>query len=242
MALWGGARTTGPQRKGDFRAGTRGTAVPRDVMGPMEPPPQQFAAYSEPPPGYPVNNPLGWAPKYERPEGNPATRFDSYPDPTRPPENWYAPQDADKKQRHSVESIDTDGWAELKGGSGYPRARNPREVPPPEDRPTMKMAPRNYTFLRPFDQWNRQYGPAANASVNSSRQLNGTHFSMAGFRRDYPILGMRPGSTSRRNTFRLTPAPWDENIVDMPPETGQPVNVTIRSMDVPPARRSYRLG
>ena len=235
MALWTGRKqSVDPNR-------LRGNVVPGNPTGPFEPPPQQMTAYSEPPPGYPITNPIGWAPKYERPTGDPSTRFDDYYPPGQPPEVWYQRRDHDKAWRHSVETQDADGWTEQKGGSGYPAAPNPRSVPPPEDRPTMKMAPRSYSFTRPFDQWNRQYGDSTDAIVNSARQLNGTHFSMASFRRDYPILGMEPPRRSMRNTYRLTPAPWDTNLVDMPP-ISSPENLRIQSMDVPAASRSYRLG
>jgi len=232
MALWTGRKqTTDPNR-------LRGNTVPGNPTGPFEPPPQQYGAYSEPPPGYPINNPMGWAPVYERPDSGASVRQDRYPDPTYAPEDTYRPRDRDKALRHSVEDQDADGWTELKGGSGRPAAPNPRSVPPPEDRPSMKMAPRSYSFTRPFDQWNRQYGETV---INSARQLNGTHFSMADHRRNYPILGMEPPRRSMRNTYRLTPAPWDENLVDMPP-VSSPDNLRIQSMEVPATNRTYRLG
>jgi hypothetical protein len=46
---------------------TTGVAYPANPTGPMEPPPQAYAAFAVPGPGYPVNNPLGWAPTSLRP-------------------------------------------------------------------------------------------------------------------------------------------------------------------------------
>lgn len=103
----------------------------------------------------------------------------------------------------------------------------------------MKMAPTRYSFTRPFDQLNRIYG---DAQVGTARQMNGQHFSMADNRRTYDILGMEPARRSRRNTFRLMPAPWDADIVDLPPADSGPINGRVRSVEVPYQSRSYRLG
>src|SRR5215211_3622580 len=147
-----------------------------------------------------------------------------YPNAVRPPTEYYGLRDADDARRHSVEDQDADGWEERKGiRSGDRRwADNPRLDPPPEDRPTMRMAPRSYSFTRYFDQLNRTDGDEP--STGAARRLNGMHFSMADHRRDYEIGGMAPQRTLR-NTYRLEPGPWDAGIVDLPPE---PVTVQAR--------------
>lgn len=211
----------------------------RAYDGPFDPPPQQYGAFSVPSlsEGAPyIDNPAGgWAPPvYRIPLQQDVT--DMRTDPDSAPQETWRPRDADKARRHSVEDQDADGWQEQKGYKKW--APNPRSTPPPEDRPTMKMAPTRYSFTRPFDQMNRIYG---DAQVGSARQLNGQHFSMADNKREYPILGMEPARRSRRNTFRLMPAPWDSNIVDLPPETA-PMNGRIRSVEVPRENRTYRLG
>jgi hypothetical protein len=211
-----------------------GQPVPDNPTGPYEPPPQEYGAFASPGEGYPVNNPLGWAPQYVRPGDSAGVRADMRPDPSHPAGEW-ARRDADEARRHSVEFQDADGWTEQKGYKRW--APNPRSVPVPEDRPTMQMAPTTYQFTRPFDQFNRVYGDTI---VGSKRELNGTHFSMADHRRDYPILGMAPPNRVRRNTFRLTPAPWDTDLVDLPPATQSPYE-RVRSVEVPQNNRSYRL-
>jgi hypothetical protein len=147
-------------------------------------------------------------------------------DPGQPPERWFSRLDADDKARHSVEDQDADGFEIFKGGSGKPAAENPRRRPGPEPRPLSRMSPRTYSFTRP--EWG---GP---------RALNGEHFSMADHRRDYPILGMQPVRASR-NTYRVMPAPWDEDMVDVAPN--DPTDVPagrIQSVAVP-LSNSWRL-
>jgi hypothetical protein len=140
---------------------------------------------------------------------------------------FHARRGGDVLLRHTVEDQDADGWQQQKGSKRF--AQNPRSVPVPESRPTQQMAPRSYTFTRPFAQ-------------HAARLLNGVHFSMADHRRTYPILGMQP-VTSRRNTYRIDPVPWDTDIVDLPPENNGPIPGRIRAVDIPPsANRSWRLG
>lgn len=145
-------------------------------------------------------------------------------------ESFYEDRDASDKARHSVEYQDADGWEEKKGRKAV--GRNPRETPPPETRLTEKLAPRSYTFLRPFDQ---------HSKGNGARRLNGNHFSMADHRRNYEILGMQP-VRSHRNTYRIEPGPWDANIVDMPP-IEVPVEAAIQAVEMPDStnNRSWRL-
>jgi hypothetical protein len=221
-----------------------GTPFPDNPTGPFEPPPQAYAAYAVPGPGAPVNNPLGWAPTGLRPSTQeyPSAqrtgdfaRIDMRPDPGSPPEFYWQPRDRDERTRHSVEEQDADGWTEQKGFKKV--GRNARDTPPPEDRPTMSMAPSTYTFTRPFDQ-ERTYG---DVRIHWARQMNGTHFSMADHRRDYPILGMAPANRVRRNTYRLMPAPWDTNLIDLPPDAGSAPYERVRSQEVSQVQRSYRL-
>lgn len=152
-------------------------------------------------------------------------RRDYRPEPVRPPEEFWDRLDADKARRHSVEKVDADGWTEQKGYKRF--APNPRSTPPPETRPTQQMAPRSYSFERPFDQ-------------HSARQFNGWHFSMADHRREYEILGMAP-VRSMRNTYRIEPRPWDVDVVDLPPDNDHPVEARIRSVELPYPTRTWRL-
>lgn len=163
-------------------------------------------------------------------------REDFRPVPNRPPEEFWGPLDADRKTRESVTSQKAVPWPENKG-TQYRMAPNPRSVPPPEPRITTQLSPATYSFVRPFDQFNREW---PDSLVGTTRQLNGTHFSMADHRRNYEILGMRP-PMARRNTYRLEPGAWDENIVDMPPTPAQAAPSIIQSVELPPNSRTHRL-
>lgn len=183
----------------------------------------------------PVN---AWAPKLDGTvEGTPdpmrigtkRTR-DYRPEPADPPQDFWLGANGpgrEKIMRHGVEHNDSDGMAAdipaLK-----PQARNPRENPGPEPRPTNRLSPRTHTFTRPFDQY-------------YARQFNGNHFSMADHRRTYPILGMEPVNR-RRNTFRAEPAPWDSDIIDVPNDAnGNPyVGQRVTAYDIP-STRNFRL-
>lgn len=160
---------------------------------------------------------------------------DFRPDPARPPEEFWDRIDADEAKRHSVEDIDANGWAERKGVDPGDRrwAPNPRSTPPPESRVTQQLAPRGYSFTRPFGH--------NTAKVGTPRYFNGEHFSMADHRRDYEIHGMAP-ATSRRNTYRIEPTPWDENIVDLPPNMDPEIpNARIQGVEVNYQTRNWRL-
>lgn len=173
-------------------------------------------------------------------------RFGDYPDPAKPPQAWYGRLDADEKVRESSTEQKAVGWDELKGvAPGDLRwADNPRRKPPAESRKTQQMSPANYSFTRPFDQFNRTYdgGPAS----GSARQFNGLHFSMADHRRSYEAVGTMPVRTGR-NTYRIEPTPWDTDVVDMPSDVGPDTpSARIRSIEVPSnsaayGTRSYRL-
>lgn len=210
----------------------------------MEPPQYavpQHGAFSVPPieAGAPYNDEFGWGPKLRTsPTEIPSAqrlqtipRYDYRPDPVRPPEEFWDRYGADDKRRHSVESQQATGWAEKKGVLPTDRRwkEDPRLTPPAENRVTQQLAPRGYSFTRPFDQ-------------HSARQFNGMHFSMADHRRNYEILGMAPIHRPR-NTYRLEPIPWDMDIVDMPPpNNAATTQARLTDVNVPEPSRSYRLG
>lgn len=151
------------------------------------------------------------------------------PQADQPPDRWWhiLGPGMDILRRHRVETTDGDGWEELKGGSGRPAAPNPRATPPPETRPTERMAPVSYWFTRPFDQ-------------HSARRFNGMHFSMADHRRNYSIGGMGTVRTAR-NTYRIDPPPWDANMGDAPPVM-DPIHARIQQVEVPSiSNRAWRL-
>lgn len=218
---------------------------PRRADMAIEEPPSyavpQHGAYGVPSldEGSPYNDEFGWGPKLktsavETPSAQrlqQIPRRDYRPNPPDPSESdtgFWGQLDADKQRRHSVEHVDADGWTESKGiMAGEKRWKdNPRSIPPPESRPTQMMAPTTYSFTRPFDQ-------------HSARQFNGTHFSMADHRRNYEILGMAP-VRSMRNTYRIEPTPWDEDIVDLPPDSAGIPQARIRAVEAPYGSRSFR--
>lgn len=199
-------------------------------------------AYAAPGPGTdaPYNDEFGWGPHPRISVDNTpdAMRIGDFPTRTvRPNANdapgvFYRPLDADDKERHSVEDQDADGWQERKGQ--YKIGPDPRWNPPAETRITEQLAPRTYSFTRPFDQGTKG---------NGARQLNGMRMSMADHRRDYEILGMRPWA-AHRNTYRVDPAPWDADMYDYPdPETiGTGTQGRIQAVELPDSpNRSYRL-
>lgn len=158
--------------------------------------------------------------------------YDYRPNPSRAPEEfWNRPggPEFEQQQRHTAaETVDGDGWEMTRGDMTRKRAApDVRRTPPPEPRPTNRMAPVTYSFTRPFDQ-------------HSARRLNGQHFSMADHRRTYEIYGMAPIG-SRRNTYRADPQPWDTDIVDSAPDYN-PTYARIQQVEVPDAAgRSWRL-
>jgi hypothetical protein len=180
---------------------------------------------------------FGWAPRLS-PNETPdvyrtgtAEPLEMRPTSDRAPEEWYDPIGANTMRRHEVEDQDADGWTEQK--SQLHRAPDPRWIPTEEPRPTTRMAPRSYSFTRPFDQQN----PAG------ARSLNGLHFSMADNMRTYDILGMAAPRHTTRNTYRLDPVPWDADMVDMPAQT-EPTVIPGRVTAVnvtPNGNRAWRL-
>lgn len=204
--------------------------------------------------GSPYNDEFGWGPELRMSTVNTPSaqrlgaipRFDSYPDPQKPPEAWYQPQDRDATSREAVTDQDANGWNELKGVEvGDLRwAPNPRLKPPAEPRVTQRLSPRTYSFTRPYDQLNRTHG--GDPATGSARHLNGSHFSMADNMRTYQAVGSMPVKTGR-NTFRLEPTPWDTDVVDLPSNAGPDTpSARIRSIEVPSGNsysgtRSFRL-
>lgn len=150
--------------------------------------------------------------------------------PEQAPETWYGKRDSDARGRESVVDLDADGREEFKGiTAGDQRwAYNPRLHPEPETRRTQTMSPSSWSFVRPFD-------------TGYARTFNGLHFSMADHRRNYEILGMAPVS-SRRNTYRQEPVPWDTDVVDMPDNNGE-AQLPYSRMTSPelPMSRRWRL-
>jgi len=213
---------------------------------------QDRASYADPPPGAPYIPNTGYAPTLrisptETPDESrlfPEKRHDRSPDPARPPDEFWQQLDADKEKRYSVEQQDADGWEETKGGFGFPGpsaganrwAANPRAIPPPEPRDTSRLAPRSYNFLRPFMTGQPKMG---------QRNLNGWHFSMADHKRTSEILGMAPQrmpGIGTRNTYRITPGPWDENLIDRPAQSTEPRLQAVPAIEVPSNNtRSWRL-
>lgn len=211
----------------------------RDNDAPTYAPPNS-GAYAVPAPNRDAENgvmdsPIGaWAPELRAfPGGTPDPQRlgrmpvrDFRPNPAQAPERFFSANGAEFMQRHNAEMQDADGWTEAKGGSGKPTARDPRAIPPPEPRPTSRLAPRTYTFLRTL--W------------GAPLRLNGLHFSMADHRRDYPILGTQPVRTWR-NTFRIEPTPWDADMIDMPPNSVTDIPFAVFESVEVPAVNPWRL-
>jgi hypothetical protein len=202
---------------------------------------QQVNAYAVPPlsAGDAFIDEFGWAPRLAQRtstvETPSAQRMqttplrDYRPNPVRPPEEFWGRNDADKAQRESVVHTNAVGWTTPSGvAPGDTRwAPNPRLNVPAEPRLTSRLGPNTWDQTRPFNR--------------PPERFNGMHFSMADHRRKYEILGMRP-AISRRNTYRIEPAPWDIDVVDMPPENSQyTVDAITRSVEIPSAGRSMRL-
>lgn len=201
--------------------------------------------------GSAFNDDQGWAPGTLRTSavGTPSAqrlgaipRYDMEGDPAGPSDRQYDRRDADDKTRHSVEDVVGIPFSEnSKGITASDRrwAPNPRSVPPAETRITERLSPHSYAMTRPFDQLNRT-GPDG-VPVGSARTFNGEHFSMADHRRTYEVVGTAPVRNSR-NTYRIEPAPWDTNVVDLPPDNvPEAPSSRLRSIEVPAGNRSGRL-
>lgn len=200
------------------------------------------------------NDEFGWSPKLRTSaSGDTAPsaqrlgtipRFDDYPDPLKPPQEWYGRLGADGMQRHTAESVDGNGWDTPMALSPSDRrwAPNPRSTPPPESRVTQRMGPATYSFTRLFDQFNRTH--KGDPPTGSARTFNGTHFSMADHARLTDAIAETAGTMpvrTGRNTYRMEPEPWDQKIVDLPPAQGI-ADQLIRSYDIPDSgSKSWRL-
>lgn len=159
---------------------------------------------------------------------------DQRPDPTQPSSHYWNQYNANKVLR---EYEAHEEQVTIQGGikrSPQKFAPLPLSTPPPEDRWTMGMSPNTYSYTRLFDQGMKSLG---------EREFNGSHFSQADLMtRRQDILGMEPSRT-RRNTYRIEPSPWDQNIVDYPPEQ-DPDYMNARyqqDFDETPNVRSWRL-
>jgi hypothetical protein len=151
---------------------------------------------------------------------------DFRPNPTRAPEEFWSDREQNKDDRdkeYNASPYIATGWRENPGSlpmgeGGQARfAPNPRTIVSPEPRPTNRLSPASWSFTR--DMWG---GPMRN---------NGEHFSMADFRRDYPIRGTAPVRTWR-NTYRVQPVPYDVDMVDVDPTT-QTQSVTPAVIESP---------
>lgn len=151
--------------------------------------------------------------------------------------------DVDNVLREHVGGVNvvSTGWVTAPGLMQGDRrwSDNPRRDPPAEPRITSRLAQNTWSFTRFFDQLNRI--DDGEHATGSARRFNGLHFSMADHRRNYEIYGMRP-ATSRRNTYRIEPTPWDVDIVDLPPEANSNIPETrILGIELPYQSRSLRL-
>lgn len=202
--------------------------------------PNSRFAVSDHPDNHTTNN--GWAPSLRLsangiPDGH---RLGNYPtrdyyDGTHSGNVKARSIDADDAKRHSVEKIDANGWEDVKGTVPNENRWSAPAMSKPVPESRESRHPRQYSFWRSFG--NGGYG---NAKVGA-RSLNGVHFSMADHKRDYDILGMQP-VTSRRNTYRIEPQPWDTDIVDMPPPSLDPTPSAVRvGTESMPNTRSWRL-
>lgn len=211
-------------------------------------------AYAAPPrgqdfPGHNVPTTVFGSPYSPRLTGNSApsdTTSNRFPDPVQAqqipartmwPQDGQAPQDfylgvngpsRDLIQRHTVESMRGNQYDVALPRPFLP-APNPRWAQYPEhDNLTARNSPAYYSFTRPFDQ-------------AYERRVNGSHFSMADHRRNYPIFGMSPARTWR-NTSRVEPAPWDSNIVDTPTGLSYTPGQGIPNYEVPMHSQRFVFG
>jgi hypothetical protein len=100
---------------------------------------------------------------------------------------------------------------------------------------TVRTNPNPYLYLNKFDQ-------ASEKKNSGSRYLNGMHYSMAEHQTLQPYVDQTDGSNAVRkfrNTYRITPAPWDTTNTDGPSNTPEYVTTTNLYDGLP--SRSYRL-
>jgi hypothetical protein len=217
-----------------YQTDTRGALNP-DVTDAMQPVGSSYAVPSPLNTDAPYNDEQGWAahprtsptgtPDAERLGTIPVYQRQVFPD--RAPDVWYdAYTDFDRARRQAVESQSTTGQREGRDHE-FKRAPDVRWTPPMPSRLTAFLNPHTYLFTRPFNR-----PPARN---------NGMHFSMADHRRKYDVLGMN-APPSKRNTYRVDPAPWDANLYDAPPQV-MPVQAEYVGPQIPPRTGgAYRTG
>lgn len=154
-----------------------------------------------------------------------------YPQPQLPPQDFYLGVNGvgrDVIQRHAVESQRGNQY-DVAAPNPFRPAPNPRWAQYPEhNNLTARNSPNYYSFTRPYDQ-------------NYERRLNGSHFSMADHRRNYPVFGMAPARTWR-NTSRVEPAPWDSNIVDTVQGPSYSPGLQIPTYEAPMNSQQYVFG
>lgn len=143
------------------------------------------------------------------------------------PESWGKYNNS-QTQQYPLEQ--SDGREEVNVTWRKNRAPDPRWVPVEPSRTPRVPAP--YRFQRQYSDYPK-YG---------HHELAGTHFSMADHRREYPVGGMRGSTRVGRNTYRLTPADWDETSGDQVPSYSPPPMATQTPDPLPNTlNRSYRL-
>jgi hypothetical protein len=125
----------------------------------------------------------------------------------------YLRRGSDELRRTSDEYTLATGWAI--------RQSKPNISPIPEQiqdirprRPTAVLGPNTYVNRVP------KHIPRNVADAIGPGAVR--HISMADHRRDYPIYGMRPQGGVGRNTYRLDPRPWDEDLYNPPQQTDFP--------------------
>lgn len=191
-------------------------------------------ANQQPPMGVATEAGDPWAPIIGRTQpthqqvGDAALRFGNPRPVASEPDAYWRKVDADDAARHSVQQIDANGW----DTPVQPHPDIQKPIRPLSVRPTSYSHPELDSFIVTDRETDGQY------------RLSGDHFSMADHRRDYPVYEMAPAIT-RRNTFRLEPTAWDNNLVDMPVEEGLGMNQGPTGYEAAAAiigGRSHRLG
>jgi len=131
-------------------------------------------------------------------------------------------------QRHGVE-FQQGNQFNVAAPTPFNPAPNPRWHQYPEhNNMTARNSQSTYVFTRPYDQ-------------SYARRLNGSHMSMADFRRNYPVFGMAPAKTWR-NTSRVEPLPWDGNVIDNPTGPSYSPGQQIPIAEVPMNSQRYVFG
>ena len=168
-------------------------------------------SHAQNPPPYVYHGGAGWAPGHDPTVQEQWATNDHYYDTQFPGQVSFWPQE---NTLHADEGLPVTMATQS-------RAPDPRWVPVTPSRQT--ITPSNYSFMRPFQQW-------------GARELNGNRFSMASNVRAYQVGGMQPAKErNRRNTYRVEPAPWDENIVDLPKR----VNDIPQAVYISPMANTY---